>query len=139
MKGGRKSSAMVASVDVPATLLDYAGIKPAQKLSGLSLRPALNGGTFSRDASFSSWNDGRVEALFANMSVEPYRAVRTQKLKYILWESGKQALYQLDTDPFEEKNLANDAQHAGALQAMQTRLRNRMKETSDPAVAWFRS
>ncbi|MFN7934305.1 MAG: sulfatase-like hydrolase/transferase [Bryobacteraceae bacterium] len=139
VKGGRKSSSLVASVDVPATLLDYAGIRSSHKMSGLSFRPALNGGAFSRDASFSSWNDGRVEALFANMSVEPYRAVRTQKLKYILWESGKQALFQLDSDPFEEKNLASDAQHAGLLKAMQARLRSRMKETSDPAAAWLRS
>ncbi|MBL8176673.1 MAG: sulfatase-like hydrolase/transferase [Bryobacterales bacterium] len=138
VKRPAKSSAMAASVDVPATVLDYAGIRSSHPLAGLSLRSAINGAAFPRDASFSAWNDGRVEALFAGFSVEPYRAVRTATHKLILWESGKQAFFDLRTDPFEEKDLAADPAHAAALRSIQDRLRARMKATADPAAGWFR-
>ncbi|MBM3740418.1 MAG: hypothetical protein FJW39_32085 [Acidobacteria bacterium] len=132
-----KSTAPAASVDVPATMLDYAGIRPGHKLSGTSLRGAIAGGKFARTASYSSWNDGRVEALFAGYAVEPYRVIRTSSEKYIVWESKKEALYDLKTDPFEEKNLVSDAAHAALLKRMKGQLRTRMKETSDPAAAWL--
>ena len=132
-----KSDAPVASIDISATMLDVAGIRPTHRLSGTSLRPAWSGGKFGRDASFSSWNDGRPEALVAGFPVEPYRAVRTPAWKYIVWESKKEALFDLKADPFEEKNLAAEPAHAGALRAMKERLRSRMKETSDHAAAWL--
>jgi len=86
---------------------------------------------------FSSWNDGRPEALFARQAVEPYRVARTLTSKYILWESKKEALFDLRSDPFEEENLAPDAAHAPLLKRMKDRLRARMKETSDAAIAWL--
>jgi arylsulfatase A-like enzyme len=73
----------------------------------------------------------------AGFPVEPYRAVRTPAWKYIVWESKKEALFDLKADPFEEKNLAAEPAHAGAVRAMKERLRSRMKETSDHAAAWL--
>lgn len=132
-----KSDAAVASVDVPATMLDVAGIRSSHKLSGSSLRAAFTGGKFARDAAFASWNDGRPEALVVRVAVEPYRLVRTPTHKYIVWESKKEALFDLTADPFEEKNLASDAAYSEVLKRMRNRLRARMKETSDPASAWL--
>lgn len=137
VKRARKSDAPVASVDIPATILDYAGVRPGHKLAGTSFRPVLEGGRFGRDVGFSSWNDGRPEALLVPMPVEPYRVVRTAAHKYILWESKKEALFDLQTDRFEENNLAESAAHAGLLGKMRERLRARMKETADAAVAWL--
>jgi arylsulfatase A-like enzyme len=132
-----RSEAPVASVDVPATMLDVAGIRSGHKLSGTSLRPAWSGGKFARDAAFASWQDGRAKALSAGYAVEPYRAVRTASRKYILWESKKEALFDLAADPFEEKNLVTDAAQAADLKSMRERLRARMKETADPAAGWL--
>jgi arylsulfatase A-like enzyme len=131
------SDAPVASIDIPATILDFAGVRSSHKLSGSSLRSALTGGKFPRDAAFAAWNDGRPEALMIRMAVEPYRVARTPEHKYIVWESKKEALFDLKSDPFEEKNLASEAAHAGLLKRMKDRLRARMKETSDPAIAWL--
>lgn len=133
-----KLEAPVASVDLPATLLDLAGVRPARKLAGRSLRQALETGRWDRDASFAAWNDGRPEALLVPRAVEPYRVVRTPTHKYILWESKKRALFDLRADPAEEKNLAEDAGHAKALGRMRERLARRMRETADPAQAWLR-
>lgn len=137
VKRSSKSDAPVASIDLPATMLDYAGIRSSHKLSGTSLRGVLSGGTFARDAAFSSWNDGRPEALVIRQAVEPYRLVRTPAHKYIIWESKKEALFDLKADPFEEKNLVAEAGSAALLKRMKDRLRARMKETADLAIAWL--
>ncbi len=80
----------VASIDLPATFLDYAGVRPAQPLSGRSLRPQIETGKSKREVVFSSRNDGRPEALMVPRAVEPYRVARTRTHKLIVWESGKQ-------------------------------------------------
>ncbi|MBM3784129.1 MAG: hypothetical protein FJW30_07195 [Acidobacteria bacterium] len=127
--------AAVASIDVPATLLDYAGVRSSHTLSGTSLRGALSGGKFPRQAAFSCWNDGRPEGLAIRVAVEPYRAVRTATHKYVLWESKKEALFDLRNDPHEETDLAPN--RPPELRAMRSRLRARMKVTNDPAIAWL--
>ena len=133
-----KLDSPVASVDLPATFLDYAGVKPAHTLAGRSLRPELNTGRSQREVAFSVWNDGRPEALLVRRSVEPYRVVRTRTHKYILWESKKQALFDLRADPGEDQNLAAQASQAKLLSRMRDLLAERMRETSDPGQAWLR-
>jgi choline-sulfatase len=132
-----RSEAPVASIDVPATILDYAGVRSSHRLSGASLRAALNGGTFGRDAAFSSWNDGRPEALAIRQAVEPYRVARTPSHKYIVRESKKESLFDLKADPFEESNLISEPACAPVVKRLKDRLRARMKETSDSAIAWL--
>ena len=134
VKRAGRSDAPVASIDVPATISDCAGVRPGHRLSGASLMPVLSGGKFARGAAFAAWNDGRPEALAVKRAVEPYRVVRTRSHKYILWESKNQALFDLKADPFEESNLASNAAHSALLKEMRERLRVRMRETSDPAV-----
>jgi len=132
-----KLDAPVASIDLPATFLDYAGVRPAYALAGRSLRPELEQGRSKREAAFAAWNDPRPEALVIRRAVEPYRVVRTRTDKYILWESKKQALFDLRTDPGEENNLIEDARQAKVLARMGQLLAERMKDTADPARAWL--
>jgi len=132
-----KSDAPVASIDVPATLLDVAGLKPSHKLAGVSMKPLFSGGKFARDAAYCVWNDGRPEGLAVRTAVEPYRLVRTATHKFIVWESKKTALYDLRNDPHEEKNLVDDPARKKVLAQMKDRIRARMKATADPAIAWL--
>jgi arylsulfatase A-like enzyme len=136
VKASPKSDAPVASIDVPATILDYAGVRSSHKLAGTTMRGAFTGGKFPRDAAFVSWNDGRPEGLAIREAVEPYRLVRTPAWKYIVWESRKEALFDLHADPSEEKNLTTP-EHSATRKKMKDRLRTRMKETSDPAIVWL--
>jgi arylsulfatase A-like enzyme len=130
------SSAPVASIDLPATFLDYAGVKPAYKLSGASLRPILSGARDSREHAFATWADGRPEGLTTGVAVEPYRLVRTRFYKYILWQSGKEALYDLEQDPGETVNrISANPQVAAELRGA---LAERMEAAGDPARAWER-
>jgi len=131
------SEAAVASVDLPATFLDYAGVKPAYPVAGVSLRGVLEGGKFGREAAFSSWVDGRPEALAVRTAVEPYRAARTGRWKYIVWESRREALFDLAADGGEVRDLSKDAARAGELQKMRGLMRARMRATADPAAGWL--
>jgi len=132
-----KVDAPVASVDLPATFLDYAGVQPAYAMAGRSLRAELEKGQSKREAAFAAWNDGRPEALLVPRAVEPYRVVRTRTHKHIVWESKRQALFDLVVDPGEERNLADGFGHAKILRKMRERLDARMRATSDPARAWL--
>jgi choline-sulfatase len=133
--GGRRVETPVASIDVTATWLDLAGVRPARPLAGRTLRPLLTARRAPFDEAYSVWDDGRVEALAVRQAVEPYRLVRTAAHKLIWWESGRKALFDLREDPHEQRNLyAPDDRMAGQLME---RLRARMKATDDPALnAW---
>ena len=128
-KQGVVSQDPVASIDLPATFLDIAGIRTGKR----SLKPYLATGKGSIDEGFSVWADGRADALTVNQAVEPYRLVRTRSHKYILWESRREALFDLRADPLEESPLT-DARLRGQLRE---RLAARMKLTSDPAHDWL--
>jgi len=135
VKARGKSNSPVASIDVPATLLDYAGVRPAYALSGSTLRPELTGRSSRRQHSFAVWNDGRPEGLATRQAVEPYRVVRSRTHKLIVWESGKQALYEFDRDPGETNNLISERQQLAA--SLRAVLTQRMRATNDPALRWL--
>lgn len=139
IKPGRTEGAPVASIDLPATWLDYAGLQPAYKLSGVSLRPELSGEWPRHEHGFAVWADGRPEALAINRAVEPYRLIRTRFYKYILWESKKEALYEVDKDPGETRNLLERPSrlHRQVRAEMRGALEERMVNTGDPARAWM--
>ncbi|MDX1983222.1 MAG: sulfatase-like hydrolase/transferase, partial [Bryobacteraceae bacterium] len=75
-KSGNVSSP-VASIDLPATWLDLARVKPAYPLAGRSVASYLRTGRGKHQAAFSVWDDGRPEGLAVKVPVEPYRLVRT--------------------------------------------------------------
>ncbi len=127
----------VASIDLPATWLDLAGLNPSYALAGPSLKGILSGRADDRPAAFSVWCDGRPEALSPPRAVEPYRVVRTRRDKLIVWESGRRELYNWRTDPAERWNLAQDAGHRTTARELEDLLRRRMKETDDPAISWL--
>jgi len=139
VKARGKQGAPVCSIDAPATWLDYAGVKPAYKLSGVTLREELTMGRSKHEHGFAAWNDGRPEGLAVRVAVEPYRVARTRFYKYILWESKKEALYEPDKDHGETKNLAIHPSklHKQVIAEMRGGLEERMVDTDDPARAWM--
>jgi arylsulfatase A-like enzyme len=135
VKAGVRVEDPVASIDLPATWLDFAGV--SAKTSGRSLRKVLTTGKDGPGEAFAVWDDGRVEALVVRIAIEPYRLVRTRTHKLIVWESRKQALYDHVADPGEEKNLIDDAAHHATAKDLRARLAARMKATNDHAIAWL--
>ena len=139
VKTGVRHEDPVASIDLPVTWMDLAGLKPARPLAGRSLKQLLTTGKGGPDEAFAVWDDGRVEALAIKQAVEPYREVRTRKAKLIVWESKKQALYDIAADPAETKNLLDDPAYQRTLKDLRSRLTARMKATGDHAISWLGS
>jgi iduronate 2-sulfatase len=96
---------------VRAQLADLAGLKPKAPVDGMSLAPMLQDPAASvKDAAFTQARNGY--------------SVRTDRWRYIEWESGEQGaqLYDMDKDPGETTNLAKDAQHAATVNDLRARL-----------------
>jgi iduronate 2-sulfatase len=98
-------------VDLYPTLADLTGLKPEGPLDGVSLAPMLqNPAATVKDAAFTQVRDGY--------------SIRTDRWRYVEWEGGQQGaqLYDMDKDPGETTNLANDAQHAVSVNDLRARL-----------------
>ncbi|MBL8211034.1 MAG: sulfatase-like hydrolase/transferase [Bryobacterales bacterium] len=127
----------VGTIDVSATWLDLAGVKPERPLAGRSLVSYLKTGKGTVDGAFCSWVDGRKEGLTTGVAVEPYRLVRTDRYKLVVFESRKKELYDCITDVGEHLNLINDPRSTALRQRMEAKLRARLKAIGDPALAWM--
>jgi hypothetical protein len=86
---------------------------------------------------FSSWNDGRPEALLVPRPVEPYRVARGRTHKLIVWASKRKALFDLAADPGETRDLSSDPAHSKPLAQLTRALRDRMRDTGDAALGWL--
>ncbi|SDK78459.1 sulfatase family protein [Natronorubrum texcoconense] len=164
LESGRVVDDLVSNVDVFATLLEVAGasMPDPNRLAGRSFAPLLRDGESayeSRDRLFAgmTWHD----------RYNPIRAIRTERWKYIrnFWhlpavymttdiyasEAGREVqeeyygeqrayeeLYDLEADPLEQENLADDEPDDPAVEAVRDRLRDElldwMAETDDPLL-----
>lgn len=117
---------MALNVDLPATMLDYAGLKIPALYQGKSLLPLL------RDDKPKDWRtDFFCEHLMAHKDIPRWEGVRGQRWVYARYFEQKpvfEFLHDLQTDPDQLKNLAKDPAHVQQLQVMSKRcdeLRNK--------------
>jgi arylsulfatase A-like enzyme len=103
---GRRDD-LVANADIPATLLDYAGIASAS--DGISLRPALEGRTAHAR-----------ETVVVRYPVPVMHTLRHGSWTYTRCADGRQWLYDLASDPDELRDRCGDA--PDALTTMSARL-----------------
>lgn len=95
----------VSSIDVTATICDYAGVDPLPGRRGLSLRPLVEGKP-------ASWRAYAAATAVATR----LRMVRTPDAKLINDRvTNEYALYDLTVDPWETKNVAGEPARAREL------------------------
>jgi len=112
------------SIDIAPTILAAAGAPVPARMQGRSLQP-LFGGEKPDDwrSAFlvEYYSHGNPFHWTARLN---YRTVREGPYKLTRWisQDGAEELYDLDADPYEQRNIAGDADSAPILE----RLRNRM-------------
>jgi N-acetylglucosamine-6-sulfatase len=98
---GGVSDSVVANVDLAPTIIELAGARRLRAMDGRSLVPLLRDPT-------RTW--GRVVLLEARNAPKAvsYAGVRTDRYKYVEYETGERELYDLAVDPDELENRAGD-------------------------------
>ena len=137
--GGGRIEELVSTVDIPATLLDAAGLPIPEHMQGRSALPLVR-----RER--ADW----PEEVFIQISeAQVGRAVRTHRWKYSVvapekdgWKDScsdhyvEEFLYDLEADPYELTNLVGLESHAEVAGVMRERLVRRMVEAgeSEPTI-----
>jgi len=100
----RDADHLVSGLDVMPTLCDFAGIKPPEGVKGRSLRPLLEGDS-------PEWR----EFISSEHHISG-RMVRSERFKYVRYPNDPvEQLFDMKADPWEMKNLYQDAQYADVM------------------------
>jgi len=155
IRPGREFRQLASNIDILPTVLDLCGIVSKHPIAGLSLLPLMTGRTDThRDAVFA-------EKTY-HKSYDPIRCIRTERWKYIvnfelntLYDAPSDIqtgaiyrtsveqymklrprveLYDLQSDPWEQSNLADDSMVASVKKELHEKLLNWMRGTSDPLL-----
>ena len=133
--GGKEIDALVSLIDIPATLLDCAGIAVPEHFQGNSLCALANGST-------QNW----PQEVFLQISESQVgRSIRTKDWKYAVradadgWHEScaevyyEDFLYDLHADPHERNNLVASGAHAEIRKSLAETLVRRMLEAGEAA------
>ncbi len=118
---GSTSEGLVELVDLFPTLAELCTVNPPEDLQGQSIVSILrNPDTPGKEVAYTVVSRGDKLG----------KAIRTDRWRYTRWSTGEE-LYDLQTDPDENSNLAESAQHLATLQ----RLRMLLSRTESRAAA----
>jgi choline-sulfatase len=125
---GKVTDAFALNLDFPATFLDWAGAPIPEHYQGHSLQPILVGQTPA---------DWRTETFHEHFAVRhripAWEGLRNERFKYARYfDHDLEFLHDLENDPDERLNLANDPVHAATLQAMRERTAAVVAELGSP-------
>ena len=118
----------VSTLDIAATIYDYAGVVVPGTLQSNSLRPLIDNDDVTRDVAYCEWNLSKIrQGVELNL-----RAVRTKTQKLTLEEvSGAGEMYDLVNDPDEMRNVFDDPAHAKQRQELEEMIRARPGEVAE--------
>ncbi len=131
IEGGRVIDEPVCTEDLFPTLLGLAGITVRTEKPGLDLVPVM------RDEVSELARKGVYLEFVAELRSAmpffqaPWRGFRTGRYKYILLRGEPFALYDLERDPYEMKNLIKDEEHAEIRDALHADLISYANESGD--------
>jgi arylsulfatase A-like enzyme len=132
-KGETRITNLVLCQDIAPTFIELAGGKPGAQIQGRSLLPLLakKPAAWRKSVLIEYWAENAMPWLVGMT----YKAVRTDRYKYIHWVNRGRAgeldeLYDLARDPFELKNLAGSRAAAG----VKARLRGELRRLAAAAL-----
>jgi iduronate 2-sulfatase len=123
LSAGQSTTALVELVDIYPTLCELAGLKLPDHLEGKSMKPLLDAPNQAwKQVALSQFPRGRVMG----------RSMRTERWRFTLWTESNQTvaaeLYDHETDPAENQNLAASKAHANLVKQLTQRIENEWPE-----------
>lgn len=116
---GESTRALAELIDLYPTLADLAGLKAPDYLDGDSLKPVLENPSASvQDAAFTQQQRPGSQSGYS---------VRTDRWRYAQWDNSEgeqigQVLFDMEADPRERRNLADDTDHADVIANLKERI-----------------
>jgi arylsulfatase A-like enzyme len=134
IKAGTRIRELVICQDIAPTLVVLAGGKPGPQVQGRSLLPLLAGqrAGWRKSLLVEYWAENAMPWLVSMT----YKAVRTDRYKYIRWvnrddgQGSLDELYDLDKDPYELRNLIRSR----ALAPVREKLRKELRKLTTEAL-----
>jgi arylsulfatase A-like enzyme len=124
----RKANTIFTHVDFAPTLLGLCGVWAPPEMQGADLSGAFTGGRSQEPDSAYFQIFGPYAGDGTN---DGWRGVRTARYMYARYENAPWVLYDLERDPYEMKNLADDPASRTLREDMDRRLAEWMKRTGD--------
>ncbi|MFV1987463.1 MAG: sulfatase [Gemmatimonadota bacterium] len=129
---GARPEKLVSSIDLAPTVLELAGAPIGPHIQGRSVVPLLEGRV-------DDWRESLLvefytyENPFPHLVDMDYRAIRTERFKYIHWMKYPDfdELYDLEADPFEIDNLADDPEFSSVRSELRRELGRLVLEAMD--------
>ena len=131
IEAGSTPREMTLIIDLAPTFLELAGTESGTNLQGRSLVPVLNG-TADDDWRESFLVEYFSDTVFRRIRNMGYKAVRTERYKYIRYEEleGMDELYDLQVDPYELHNIIDAPDAQATLEMLQAELAKVLRETA---------
>jgi arylsulfatase A-like enzyme len=123
---GTKVSTVVRNIDIAPTILELAGVRTERPMDGRSVVAALRGEPMPEEEFLYEyyWE-------YAFPHTPTTFALRGDRYKFIfyhgVWDT--QELYDLQSDPREQRNLINSPEHKERVQQMRGRLFDRLESS----------
>ena len=138
----RKSDYLVQTgIDLMPTLCDLAGISLNFQIPGISLKQIITTGSYAADREYIVVSDKPVQGETVNgYKPQPEgRMLRNKHFKYWIYNEGKQreTLYDLENDPGEMVNLAQDPKFKRELENCRKELAGWAEKHKDPFLEYL--
>jgi arylsulfatase A-like enzyme len=118
--------------DLMPTLVDGLGQSLPQPVDGRSLWTQVLGNPAPQD-----WpDDAYLQYHGEGIALYSIRCLRTERYKYVYYPFDRDELYDLETDPWELRNLADDPAYGNVLAELRDRLVARMRAADDVLYEW---
>lgn len=138
IRGKQSVSTLASSVDLTPTILALCGLHPYQGIAGKDLSGAVLGNDANVEfiyaqGAMTAGKPRGIDGSYGVMGGKEWRALVTPAHKVVQTIDNKTvALFDLEKDPYEMKNLAGDRSSASVEAELLVRMRRWGKEIEDP-------
>jgi len=124
---GARCEELVETFDIAPTILDYAGVEIPPEMQAVSLRPIIEGRPHEPKRQILSGFAAPGRGING-------KCIRTERYKYVCWNTDIGELYDMQADPLEQRNLWADPACADLVRRHEQLLLRTLLETERPIL-----